>query len=141
MSFIVKPVETFTLPLIIKEPTGVAETKEHDLAVTWKLLSKPERKALLKDIETAKKEHRELITQFAAGELEELPEFEFSDIALCEQLITGVDGLLTPDKEEIEYSAELLPELFDMDYVEAAFSAQLGEVLYGKAIRDLLEKN
>jgi hypothetical protein len=141
MPFIVKPIESLTLPLKIYQPTGVGKFEEHDLTVTWKYLTDDERDEINEEIAVSRRAYNADLKAYGKGDLDEPPVIELTDQVLCERLILNIDGMLTPEKEEIPYTTKMLGELFKMNYVAKPLGEQLVAVISGVAAIKEQEKN
>ncbi len=141
MAFIVKPIETLKLPLIIHVPADLGKFDEHDLAVTWKYLDEDARKAIADELNASRREYNAQMKAFGAGDREEPPQVDLNDKDLCARLIVNIEGMLTPDNEEIPYSTDMLDQLFKMNYVAKPLGEQLLSVINGVAAMKELEKS
>ncbi len=141
MAFIVKPIETLKLPLIIHVPAELGKFEKHDLVVTWKYLDEDARKTITDELNASRREYNTQMKAFGAGERDEPPQIDLNDKKLCARLIVNIEGMLTPDNEEIPYTTDMLDQLFKMNYVAKPLGEQLLSIINGVAAIKELEKN
>ena len=141
MAFIVKPIETIKLPLIIHVPSELGNFAENDLVVTWKYLDEDARIAISEELNNSRREYNAAMKAYAAGDQDEPPTVSLTDKDLCERLVVNIEGMLTPEGEEIPYTPDVLGQLFKMNYVAKPLGEQLLSIINGAAAIKDLEKN
>lgn len=141
MSFVLAPIETITKRLLINVPAGVDAFEEKDLVITWKYLDQDAREQLNKDIQDSQKRFTEELEKFVAGDRKTAPKPKLGDVAICERLITNIEGLLDASGKELTYSTDLLKQLLKLEYAAKPLMEQMVEVVSGRASVEALEKN
>ena len=108
--FKIKAVTSIKEKIIIQEPKDLGRSKQADIVVEFKKLPVSETKQLLEDS--------------AGGAMND-------DQVLLANII-NIDGLIDEDGNKIEYSADVLPELLEMEYVRRPLIKKFMEVIVGR---------
>jgi hypothetical protein len=108
--FKIKAVTSIKEKIIIQEPKDLGRSKQSDIVVEFKKLPVSETKQLLEDS--------------ARGEM--------NDDQVLSANIINIDGLIDEDGNKVEYSADVLPELLEMEYVRRPMIKKFMEVVVGR---------
>lgn len=124
MAFVLKRKESVVRPVVVMEPMDNDRDKKHTLNVEFKLLSVSEQKEWIERLKPEKDEDGKVIQDSQVEDIEVLRDLVID--------ITG--GLVGADGKNIEFSADVLEELADMDYVREPLVGRCLEIIWSKKV-------
>ena len=110
MSFQITPVNSIKEKVTIQVPQDLGKSKHCHIVVEFKKLAVTESKKLLEDS--------------AAGDI--------NDDDVLQENIIDITGLLDEDGKKIEYTADILPILLEMEYARRPITKKFMEVVVGR---------
>ncbi len=117
MSFTVAKIETIKSKINISVPGDMGTIKKSDFVVEYRKIGLEEAEQLMDEVRSG----------------------AIDDVLLLSGNIVNIEGLKNPDGSDLEYSAELMPTLGDMDYVRKPLVDGFMAVQFGREV--LKQKN